>query len=475
MTNGLLISAIHKSSGKTTVTVGIARALARRGIAIQSFKKGPDYIDPMWLSRAAGRPCVNLDFHTMSDEEIASAFVARGGGADLAIVEGNKGLFDGVDVEGADSNAALAAQLGLPVVLVVDTRGMTRGIAPLIRGYESFAGDDLRIAGVILDQVGGPRHEGKLRAALERYTDTPVLGAVGRHPEIGIDERHLGLVPANEASAAEAKIEAIADIVEREIDIERLGVAACLTWPSAGGGTVRRFDPPTSPADVRIAIARDRAFGFYYPDDLDAFAAAGAELVPFDTFRDSQLPPVDGLFVGGGFPEVHAADLAANESLRRDIRRALEVGLPAYAECGGMMYLCQGLHWQGQRHEMVGYLPAEAVMHQRPVGRGYVRLEETADGIWPADARSGQNLRAHEFHYASLEGLPDDLAYAFRVRRGYGIDGHRDGLILGNTLATFSHQRDVDSNRWVARFVDFVRSCGVSHKNREGEPAIAHG
>ncbi len=459
--NGLLISAIHKSSGKTTVTMGIAAALKRRGIDVQTFKKGPDYIDPMWLSRAAGRPCRNLDFYTMSADEISALYAAHADVADVAIVEGNKGLFDGVDVEGSDSNAAMVELLGVPVVLVVDTRGMTRGIAPLITGYEAFA-CNFRIAGVILNQVGGPRHEGKLRAALERYTEMPVLGAIGRYPEMCIRERHLGLKPVNEADAVDEKVTVIADIIEANVDLENLGVAACDTRPCKGA-TVQRLGRARAEAPLRIAIARDRAFGFYYPDDLDAFAAAGAELVPFDATRDRRLPDVDGLFIGGGFPEVQAAALAANEPLRRDIRAALEAGLPAYAECGGLMYLCQALEWQGQRHDMVGFLPGTSVLHDRPVGRGYVKLRETPAMPWPmAGINADKTVQAHEFHYASLENLPPEVNFAFQVKRGHGIDGAHDGIIQGNTLATFAHQRQVGDGRWVDRFVAHVRANALA-------------
>jgi len=455
--NGLLISAIHKSSGKTTVTVGIAAALNRRGIQVQTFKKGPDYIDPMWLSRAAGRPCRNLDFYTMSPDEIAGLYTAQSHDADVSIVEGNKGLFDGVDVEGSDSNAALVELLGVPVVLVVDTRGMTRGIAPLITGYQAFA-DNFQIAGVILNQVGGPRHESKLRAALERYTDMPVLGAVGRHPEIGILERHLGLTPVNETCEAGDKVSVIADIIEHEVDLENLGVAACATNPCRGGN-VRSFNKPPSSPKLRIAVARDRAFGFYYPDDLEAFSEAGAELVPFDTMRDTRLPDADGLFIGGGFPEMQAAQLAANTPLLNDIRTCLNAGMPTYAECGGLMYLCQSMECHGQCHEMVGFLPGTAVLHERPVGRGYVKLRET--DCMPWKGTSAQDVvKAHEFHYASLEGLPANMTYAFEVQRGHGVDGQHDGIVQGNTLATFSHQRQVGDSRWVERFVAHVRACG---------------
>lgn len=463
--NALFISATQKSSGKTTVTLGLAAVLAARGKAVQAFKKGPDYIDPLWLSRASGRPCRNLDFHTMNNHEITAAFQRHSQAADVAIIEGNKGLFDGVDVEGGDSNAALAQLLDVPVVLVVDTRGMTRGIAPLVSGYVAFDGA-VRIAGVILNQVGGPRHEGKLRAAMEHYTDVPVLGALGRHPDIAIAERHLGLVPANETTEADALITRVAEVVAAGVDLER--VAAL----SAGvTGHLHEVTPAVRTPDVRIAVARDAAFGFYYPDDLEALARAGAELVPFDSLTDAALPTADGLFVGGGFPETQAAGLAANESLRRQIRNALEGGMPAYAECGGLIYLSWGLSWRGVHHDMVGFVPGDTVLHERPVGRGYATLKETDTIPWGGSPGPATLLHAHEFHHASLENLPGGLDYAYEVTRGHGIDGRHDGLVLGNLLAGFCHQRDVAANRWAGRFVDFVRACRAGQN--AGKAAIA--
>ncbi|MDH3596018.1 MAG: cobyrinate a,c-diamide synthase [Rhodospirillales bacterium] len=454
----LLISAAHKSSGKTSISVGIAAALSRRGLSVQPFKKGPDYIDPLWLGRAAGRPCRNLDFYTMGKREILELFGRHAAGADFSLIEGNKGLYDGVDVAGADSNAALARLLDAPVLLVIDARGMTRGVAPLIRGYQDFD-PAVSIKGVILNKVGGPRHEGKLRASIERYTDVPVLGAVRRDPEIEIRERHLGLVPANEESGAEAKIAHLAETVAEQVDLDRIVALAAEASPPAAP-TVP-FATPRA-ADLRIGVARDAAFGFYYPDDLEAFAASGAQLVPFDTLHDQCLPDVDGLFIGGGFPEVHIAALSANHSLRASIKAAIEGGLPAYAECGGLMYLARSLTWRGESQEMVGVIPGDAVMNEHPVGRGYVQFEETGQGSWLLDPDAGvgtpARLSAHEFHYASLENLPGDLAYAYRMLRGAGVDGQNDGIVIGNLTASFMHLRDVRSTPWVGRFVAFVRT-----------------
>jgi len=450
----LLISAAHKSSGKTTVSLGLCAALAARGLAVQPFKKGPDYIDPMWLGRAAGRPCHNLDFHCMTHAEILSSVGHHAGSADIALIEGNKGLYDGLDLEGSNSNAALAKLTQTPVVLVLDARGMTRGIAPLILGNQAFD-PEVNIAGVILNQLGGSRHESKLRAVIEHYTDIPVIGGVHRDKALEIVERHLGLVPSNEADTADTKIATIRALIAQQVDLDRLLAVA--------GDTPLEFAPlplasATGKRPVRIAIARDAAFGFYYPDDLDALQQAGAELVMFDTLRDTRLPQVDGLFIGGGFPESHMQALEQNKTLRSAIRQAIENGLPAYAECGGLMYLARSLSWHGRRCEMVGVIPGDCIMHDRPQGRGYVRLQETQHAPWPPGPQA-REFAAHEFHYSGLENLSDSLHFAYAVKRGTGIDGRHDGIVMHRLLACYSHMRDTAQHHWAARFVEFVRQA----------------
>jgi cobyrinic acid a,c-diamide synthase len=465
----LLISAAHKSSGKTTVSVGLCAALARRGLAIQAFKKGPDYIDPMWLAAATGRPCINLDFQTQTRPEIVATFARYAAGADIALIEGNKGLYDGLDLDGSNSNAALASLLGAPVVLVLDAQGMTRGIAPLILGHQAFD-RSIRIAGVILNKVGGSRHEAKLRAIIEHYTDVPVLGAVHRDATIEIEERHLGLIPSNEAPTAAARIAAIAEAVARQVDLDHLVETAHQAAPPPIPVPAR---PPLAAHDVRIAVARDSAFGFYYAGDLEALEAAGAELLFFNTLRDPHLPPCDGLLIGGGFPETHMARLEANDSLRADLRAAIEGGLPTYAECGGLMYLARSLVWNGERRQMVGAIPADAVMYPTPQGRGYVRLRETGNGPWPlhsADGGPGE-FAAHEFHYSRLEGIDGPLEFAYEVLRGTGVDGRHDGIVRGNLLASYVHLRDVEANPWARRFVAFVRTV----RARRAAPAARSG
>jgi len=474
----LLVSAAHKSSGKTTVSVGLCAALRAQGLVVQPFKKGPDYIDPMWLKEAAGRDCFNLDPYLSGREEIEASFAEHAAGADINVVEGNKGLYDGLALDGSNSNAALAQMLGLPVLLVIDAQGMTRGIAPLILGYQAFD-RNIRIAGVVLNKLGGSRHEAKLRAVIEHYTDVPVLGALGCEPGLSLTERHLGLMPSAELDDAAERVQALGRRVAAHVDLQRVVELARRTEPLPSAP--RQYRVPAAqaatPDRVRIGIARDKAFGFYYPDDLTALRAAGAELLPFDTLSDSHLPPLDGLFIGGGFPEVFMAELQANASLRSEIAAAIDAGLPAYAECGGLMYLARSLTWHGRTCRMVGAIPGDVTVHERPVGRGYVRLWPTAQHPWPAQAEATtaaeDRMLGHEFHYSSLDKLDPGTRFAYRVERGHGIDGHNDGLLHRNLLASYAHLRSAGGAGWPARFVAFVRAAGHQPVAAAGRTPLA--
>ncbi|HHC73567.1 MAG TPA: cobyrinate a,c-diamide synthase, partial [Thiothrix sp.] len=396
--NRLFISAAHKSSGKTTLSIGLCAALSRQPYTVQPFKKGPDYIDPLWLSAASGRACHNLDFNTMTHDEIRFTLAHYAQDSDIALIEANKGLFDGMALDGSDSNAALAKLTQSPVVLVINTVGTTRGVAPLLLGYQAFD-PDLLLAGVIFNLVGGSRHESKLRQITETYTDFPILGAVHKHPDMQIEERHLGLMPSNEQQQAQQQIQRIADLVEQQVDLPRL-IQISQSAPPVPPCHYALPETHHAPT-VRIGICRDAAFAFYYPSDLIALERAGAKLITVDTLQDSHLPELDGLFIGGGFPETQMQTLSANQPLRQHIKQAIENGLPCYAECGGLMYLAEHIIWQGQSVPMVGVIPADAVMCERPQGRGYIRLKETEHMPWAKTKRDNDTstvIYAHEFH-----------------------------------------------------------------------------
>lgn len=446
----IYLSASRKSSGKTCLSIGLLHSLGQQGITAQPFKKGPDYIDPMWLSRAAGQPCYNLDFNTQSHQEILDT-AARGSAANCTLVEGNLGLFDGMAEDGSDSNAALAKLLQAPVALVLDCEGMTRGIAPMVLGYQQFD-PELQWAGVILNRTAGSRHESKLLHAVEQHTDLSVLGAVGRSPDMELAERHLGLITRTEQVDADQRIEKMGRVVTENVDVERLFSLAGRpdTIPETG-------TPVSAPEpDLRIGYARDAAFGFYYADDLERFARLGAELVPFDTLHDTGLPEMDGLWLGGGFPETQAEALSANAPMKETLRERIAAGLPTYAECGGLMYLSRQISWEGQTHEMVGVVPGDCVMDSRPQGRGLVELEATGDFPWP-EVSPGLQVSAHEFHYSRLENLDSGLRWGWRVRRGTGTTEEMDGLTLGNLFASYCHLRHTERFEWIRYFLEFVR------------------
>lgn len=447
---GFYLSAAHKSSGKTTISLGLSAALSRSGKTVQTFKKGPDYIDPIWLARASGRPSVNLDFYTSTREEITRSFDAYRTGAEIVLVEGNKGLYDGMDLYGSDCNAAMAKFLGLPVLLVLDASGVTRGIAPLLVGYQQFD-SEVNIAGVILNKVAGPRHEEKLRAAIQTYCDIPILGAIPKQRNLNIEERHLGLVPANEDESADETISALADLIEQHLDLSTLKETAAQLHPPVP------IPPAQGPRYPGLRIGRffDAAFGFYYADDMDRFRSLGAELVDIDATADEQLPEIDALFIGGGFPETHMGKLGGNNSLKQALRKAIENGLPVYAECGGLMYLTKSIQWHDERADMLGIIPADTIMCPRPKGRGYIQLKETAEHLWSFQKQ--ECISAHEFHYSCLDGWsrePDDFAYD--VQRGAGITGNADGFQYKNVLASYAHLRDTEQSPWIERFLNFV-------------------
>ncbi len=454
----LYISAAHKSSGKTTISIGLCDAFSRQGLTVQPFKKGPDYIDPLWLAQAsAGRSCYNLDFNTMSHAEIERTLVQNGHDADISLIEGNKGLYDGVALDGSDSNAAVAKLLKAPVILVIDSHGVTRGVAPLLMGYQQFDAE-INIAGVIFNLSAGGRHAQKLRAVTEEYTDIPVLGIVKKNDLLKVDERHLGLKPSNEGEGASEKIKEIGNIVADSVDLSAL-MNIAQGAPSVKSVPLRQSVNTTKKKPkVRLGICEDSAFGFYYAGDKEALIDAGAELVSINTLVDQQLPEdIDALFIGGGFPETHMHQLAENHSMRESIYFAIDAGMPCYAECGGLMYLSQEIHWNGQSAKMVGIIPADVQMHEKPQGRGYVKLEPLDQMPWYKG--TSELIHAHEFHYSSLIStteLASKGTFAYKVHRGVGITGEHDGWVYKNLLANYSHLRHTDNNRWADRFVDYI-------------------
>ncbi|MBU1073994.1 cobyrinate a,c-diamide synthase, partial [bacterium] len=353
----LVLAGLAGDSGKSLVSLGLIRALRHRGLDVAPFKKGPDFIDAAWLGAAAGTPCRNLDTFMMPQEAILASLAAGGRDASVAVVEGNRGLYDGVDAGGSHSTAELAKLIGAPVVLIVDVTKSTRTVAAQVLGCR-LLDPEVRLAGVILNRVGTRHQEKVIREALAADTGLPVLGAIPRLRDQHLPSRHLGLVTALEHPEVEETLERVAGIVAEHTDIPALLALAGEAADLPPVEDARAAAPATGGRRrVRIGVLRDRAFSFYYPENLAALESAGARLQPISPLTDDALPVIDGLYAGGGFPEVYAAQLSANRPLREALARQIDEGLPVWAECGGLMYLSRALVIDGVAHEMVGALP----------------------------------------------------------------------------------------------------------------------
>ncbi len=447
-TAGLFISAPRKSSGKTTLTLGLTAALMNQGLKLRVFKKGPDYIDPMWHASVTGLPCYNIDPFWMSDEMCRGIFAEHSREVDFSLVEGNHGLHDGLDLEGSNSGAYLAKLLGLPVILVMDSSGMNRGAAAIILGHQQMD-PDVNIAGVVLNHIGTTRQRDKQAAAIEHYCGIPVLGAIPKTTNVQIKERHLGLITIHETDLVNEVVSAAAKAVSENCDLDRIkAIAGNICLSNSVPEQVR-----ISPAKVRVGVARDRAFCFYYQQNFNALRQAGAELVFFDTLQDSSLPETDALYIGGGFPESFLTELEANRSMRDDLKRAIEAGLPVYAECGGLMYLTRSISREGLTCNMVGALPADVEFQKKPIGKGYVEIRTVPGKGWFQTERL---IKGHEFHYSRLVNLGSEIEYIFRMERGVGVDSENDGIIYKNVIAAYSHIHSDVVPEWAEQFVDFA-------------------
>lgn len=442
------VAAPQGRSGKTTVTASLIAGLRARGLMVQPFKKGPDFIDPSWLSLVAGRQCRNLDRFLMDEQTIRRSFTGHAAGADISVIEGAMGLFDGVDVEGSGSTAEIAKVLRAPVLLVVNAVRMTRSAAAIVLGCQKLD-PDVRIAGVILNNVARPRHRDMLTAAIDRYCGLPVLGVFPKNKEYTVPDRHLGLIPAEENEALQRVLERWSKDAESLLDLDRI-LEIARKAPGLPGE-----DSFPSPRDAgvsrpRVGVLRDRAFSFYYPENLEALERAGAELVFIDALRDELPDDLDALYVGGGFPEVFAAELEANETLRRAVRDRVESGMPVYAECGGLMYLGERLVWGGKGFRMAGAIPFETDLDERPRGHGYMVLRAVRDNPYFAE---GTVVRGHEFHHSGVTRVNPEVSLCMEVQRGYGIDGKRDGMCYRNAFAAYCHIHALSVPEWAPNMV----------------------
>jgi cobyrinic acid a,c-diamide synthase len=488
----LIIAGTHSGAGKTSFTLALARALTRRGLKVQTFKAGPDFLDPTYLALASGRPCYNLDGWMAGHDHCRRLFARAAGDADCALVEGVMGLFDGADVQSDEgSTAEIARLLDAPVVLVANVHGMGRSFAALVKGYTTFEGG-LHFAGVVANQCGSERHAAWLSDSLRAAGLPPLLGAIprGAFPELA--SRHLGLVSADRGQLPESLLDALADALEQNLSLEtlfpkmltkRTKTTAPLDFGERRDApdsrqmklfpepkAVERSKPPVaiptieapefapSHGRLRIGVARDAAFHFYYQDLFDALQALGCEVVFFSLLDDRRLPEgLSGLYLGGGYPELHAAELAANGEMLAAIRAYADSGKPLYAECGGLMLLSQGIEANGRFYPLAGLLPTRTRMLTARKELGYVEVALTEDSLW---GRRGDLLRGHEFHYSELIDDPvSDPAwrkiYSLRRRRTETVEA--EGYQNGAILASYTHLHYASRPAAVARFLE---QCG---------------
>jgi len=466
---GIVIAALKGGSGKTILAVGITAALKERGKTVAPFKKGPDYIDAGWLALAAGRPCYNLDTFFIPPNCIQHSFSSRIRPGDVAVIEGNRGLYDSIDDDGSTSTAELAKQLRLPVLLCIDCTKSTRTMAAVVGGCCQFD-PHVRIRGIVLNRVAGKRHEGVLRRNIERYCNIPVLGAIPKLDSRKFPERHMGLVPTAEHRWAAQSIAAAAEMADRYLDLR----AVEQIMEEEARGTPPLPDPeiPCEASGTvvgaalerpRIAVVQDSAFQFYYPENIEALTAAGAEIVVTSPLQDARLPAgIDALYIGGGFPETHAEALANNANFRQQIRQMADRRLPVYAECGGLMYLGEALVLEEKRYEMCGVLPVTFGFSRRPQGHGYTIIEVDRPNPY---FEVGLQLKGHEFHYSRvLEWHGDERDTVFAMQRGSGFAGKRDGVCRHQVLATYTHLHALGTPSWAPALVKRARTYRAQTK-----------
>lgn len=451
----VVLAGLRGGSGKTILTLGLIAALRGMGYKVAPFKKGPDFIDAGWHTFAAERQCYNLDSFLMTDEQILSSFVFRSQGADICLVEGNRGLYDGLDVSGGCSTAELAKLLKAPVVLIVDVSMATRTIAAIVKGCQVFD-PDLTIAGVILNRAAGPRQTALITGAIEKYCRIPVLGVIPKLRGNTFPERHMGLVPFQEREHSEKAVRWAKHAIDEHIKLDRILELAHSVVPLSVHSSPGVPEELPSPEDLhpRIGYILDRSFWFYYPENLEQLERLGATLVKVDAISDPRLPDLDALYIGGGFPETQADALAGNMGFRDSLKKSIRRGLPVYAECGGLMYLGENLVVDHQSYPMVGALPIQLLLETKPQGHGYTIMEVCEPNPFFAP---GQSIHGHEFHYSRPIIVPNkDIRFAFRVKRGHGVDGVHDGIIRNNLLATYTHIHAGGDPCWAKSFYDLA-------------------
>lgn len=465
----ILIAGDRSSAGKTTISIGIMSVLRDMGYIVQPYKVGLDFIDPSYHTEVTGRHSRNLDGYLMSKDAVGEVFSHAAEGADIAVIEGVRGLFEGLEATSdIGSTAQIAKILQCPVILAINARSITRSTAALVSGYKSFD-PDVNIVGVILNNIGSQRHAQKAKTAIETYTDTPVIGVIPRNDAMKISMRHLGLIPALEGRRRVADFDVnlgrIKEIIKEGIEIEKF-IQIANSAPPLEKPEDKIFKVQARENNIKIGVALDEAFNFYYRDNLELLELAGAELVYFSPVNDTTLPQVDGLYIGGGYPELFTKELEDNVSMREAIKQVSEDGLPIYAECGGLMYLTQeittNVSGSGQYHmaemkggtfKMAGAIPGKTLM-------GHKRVVSYNIGSFIKDnviGKAGTSFIGHEFHHSEIVDLPEVTAFAIRLTRGVGIRGEYDGILVNNTMAAYAHLHAASYTDFAGAFVESCR------------------
>lgn len=437
----VLIAGVRGGVGKTTVTLAVIAILRRKGQNILAFKKGPDYIDSGWLSFFSGNPCYNLDTFMIPKYKVIESFTERANGF-ISIIEGNRGLYDGLDSEGTVSSAELAKLLQCPVILVVDCTKMTRSVAALVNGFTSFD-KDIEIKGVVLNQLANSRHEKIIRDSIEKYCSVEVVGAIPRFKGIKMPERHMGLMPYQEyemRKEAEYFINKVSEYIDEGKILEIIKNVSPVSH------NIKKHEIRKIGEGLKIGVIRDRAFQFYYEENLEELKKFGADIALINSLEDRVLPEIDALYIGGGFPETNVKQLSNNLDLMIDIKNKIEEGLPVYAECGGLMYLCKTLITDEGEFPMVGVFPFKLKMFKKPQAHGYVIAKVNGNNPF---YREGTELKGHEFHYSKVIDYDFLPPMSFNIIRGEGIINAKDGAIYKNTLGTYLHIHALGTEEWI--------------------------
>ena len=464
----LVLAGLSGGSGKTIVSLGLAHAWTRQGHVVAPFKKGPDYIDAAWLALAAGRAATNLDPFLLDDLLLAALFREKAHGADLAFIEGNRGLYDGGDVLGTFSTSQLARLLRAPLILVIDATKMTRTVAAVVQGCRSFE-PDVNLAGVVLNRTAGERHRRILRDSIEHYTDVPVLGALPKLRDNPIPERHMGLISSREYAGQDSILAGIASVISGNCDTGRI-LEIARQAPDLAPVAAEIWPKPVTRAKPRIGYVLDAALWFYYQENLEALRRAGAELVEVSLLSEHPWPALHGLYLGGGFPETQAQTLADNAGVRGHVLALARSGMPIYAECGGFMYLCEELHIDGAVYPMAGAFPLATSLCARPQGLGYAEAQVIAANAYHP---VGVVLKGHEFHYSRClprshyTGHGEKPCFALKMTRGSGMLDGLDGVMSQNTFAAYTHIHALGEAHWAGNFVRAAQAYSqVGHTDR---------